>query len=91
MSPLLDPHTIPQEHLELRDLIRPDLGKYSAVAKLFCSDTAMAVTVDAVQILGGYGFSEQDAVDRMINDAENTQIYEGTDEIQRRVIARTLS
>ena len=67
-----------------------DLGKYSAMAKLFCSDTAMEVTVEAVQILGGYGFVKEYPVERMMRDAKITQIYEGTNEIQRLVIARTL-
>ncbi len=67
----------------------PELGKYSAMAKLFCSDTAMAVTVEAVQILGGYGFVKEYPVERMMRDAKITQIYEGTNEIQRLVIART--
>jgi alkylation response protein AidB-like acyl-CoA dehydrogenase len=68
----------------------PDLGKYSAMAKLFCSDTAMAVTVEAVQVLGGYGYVSEYPVERMMRDAKITQIYEGTNEIQRLVIARTL-
>ncbi len=68
----------------------PDLGKYSAMAKLFCSDTAMSVTVEAVQILGGYGYVKEYPVERMMRDAKITQIYEGTNEIQRLVIARTL-
>jgi alkylation response protein AidB-like acyl-CoA dehydrogenase len=68
----------------------PDLGKYSAMAKLFCSDTAMSVTVEAVQILGGYGFVKEYPVERMMRDAKITQIYEGTNEIQRVVIARTM-
>ena len=68
----------------------PDFGKYSAMAKLFCSDTAMEVTVEAVQILGGYGFVKEYPVERMMRDAKITQIYEGTNEIQRLVIARTL-
>jgi alkylation response protein AidB-like acyl-CoA dehydrogenase len=67
-----------------------DLGKYSAMAKLFCSDTAMEVTVEAVQILGGYGFVKEYPVERMMRDAKITQIYEGTNEIQRLVIARTM-
>jgi alkylation response protein AidB-like acyl-CoA dehydrogenase len=67
-----------------------DLGKYSAMAKLFCSDTAMAVTVEAVQVLGGYGYVTEYPVERMMRDAKITQIYEGTNEIQRLVIARTL-
>jgi len=68
----------------------PDLGKYSAMAKLFCSDAAMEVTVEAVQILGGYGYVTEHPVERMMRDAKITQIYEGTNEIQRLVIARTL-
>jgi alkylation response protein AidB-like acyl-CoA dehydrogenase len=67
-----------------------DLGKYSAMAKLFASDTAMAVTVEAVQVLGGYGYVSEYPVERMMRDAKITQIYEGTNEIQRLVIARTL-
>jgi alkylation response protein AidB-like acyl-CoA dehydrogenase len=68
----------------------PDLGKYSAMAKLFCSDTAMYVTVEAVQVLGGYGYVTEYPVERMMRDAKLTQIYEGTNEIQRVVIGRSL-
>jgi alkylation response protein AidB-like acyl-CoA dehydrogenase len=68
----------------------PDLGKYSSMAKLFASDTAMAVTVDAVQVLGGYGYVNEYPVERMMRDAKITQIYEGTNEIQRVVIARSM-
>ncbi|MDQ6820679.1 MAG: acyl-CoA dehydrogenase family protein [Actinomycetota bacterium] len=68
----------------------PGLGKYSAMAKLFCSDVAMAVTVEAIQVLGGYGYVKEYPVERMMRDAKITQIYEGTNEIQRLVIARTL-
>ena len=68
----------------------PDLGKYSAMAKLFASDTAMAVTIEAVQVLGGYGYVTEYPVERFMRDAKITQIYEGTNEIQRLVIARTL-
>src|ERR1700757_758321 len=67
-----------------------DLGKYSAMAKLFCSDVAMRVTVEAVQVLGGYGYVKEYPVERMLRDAKITQIYEGTNEIQRLVIARTM-
>ncbi|MCW3002438.1 MAG: acyl-CoA dehydrogenase [Conexibacter sp.] len=67
-----------------------DLGKYSAMAKLFCSDTAMDVTVEAVQVLGGYGYVVEYPVERMMRDAKLTQIYEGTNEIQRVVIGRSL-
>src|SRR5829696_815079 len=68
-----------------------DMGKYSAMAKLIASDTAMAVTVEAVQVLGGYGYVNEYPVERMMRDAKITQIYEGTNEIQRLVIARSLS
>ncbi|MFL5828133.1 MAG: acyl-CoA dehydrogenase family protein [Thermoleophilaceae bacterium] len=72
------------------DRREPDMGKYSAMAKLFASDTAMDVTVEAVQVLGGYGFVKDYPVERMMRDAKITQIYEGTNEIQRLVIARSL-
>ena len=68
----------------------PALGRFSAMAKLFCSDTAMAVTVEAVQVLGGYGYVSDYPVERMMRDAKITQIYEGTNEIQRLVVARSL-
>jgi alkylation response protein AidB-like acyl-CoA dehydrogenase len=67
-----------------------DMGKYSSMAKLFASDTAMWVTTEAVQVLGGYGYVSEYPVERMMRDAKITQIYEGTNEIQRLVIARTL-
>jgi alkylation response protein AidB-like acyl-CoA dehydrogenase len=67
-----------------------DVGKYSAMAKLFCSDVAMRVSVEAVQVLGGYGYVKEYPVERMMRDAKLTQIYEGTNEIQRLVIARTM-
>jgi alkylation response protein AidB-like acyl-CoA dehydrogenase len=72
------------------DRHEPDAGKYSAMAKLFASDTAMAVTVEAVQVFGGYGYVSEYPVERYMRDAKITQIYEGTNEIQRLVIARTL-
>ena len=68
----------------------PGLGKYSSMAKLFASDTAMAVTVEAVQVLGGYGYVTEYPVERMMRDAKITQIYEGTNEIQRVVISRAM-
>jgi alkylation response protein AidB-like acyl-CoA dehydrogenase len=68
----------------------PELTKASAQAKLVCGDTAMAVTTDAVQILGGYGYIKEYPVERMMRDAKITQIYEGTQEIQRLVIAREM-
>ena len=72
------------------DAADADMGKYSAMAKLIASDTAMAVTTEAVQVLGGYGYVSEYPVERMMRDAKITQIYEGTNEIQRIVIARTL-
>src|SRR5207237_7891502 len=65
----------------------PDIGSSSSMAKLFASDTAMRVTTDAVQILGGYGYLRDFPAERMMRDAKITQIYEGTNEIQRFVIA----
>ena len=67
-----------------------DLTKISAMAKLYCSDVAMEVTTDAVQILGGYGYIQEYPVERMMRDAKITQIYEGTNQIQRLVIAREM-
>jgi alkylation response protein AidB-like acyl-CoA dehydrogenase len=67
-----------------------DAGKYSAMAKLFASDAAMAVTVEAVQVLGGYGYVNEYPVERYMRDAKITQIYEGTNEIQRLVVARAM-
>jgi len=68
-----------------------DLTKLSAMAKLYCSDVAMEVTTNAVQILGGYGYIQEYPVERMMRDAKITQIYEGTNEIQRLVIAREMA
>jgi len=67
-----------------------ELTKASAMAKLYCTDTAMEVTTEAVQILGGYGYIREYPVERMMRDAKITQIYEGTNEIQRLVIAREM-
>jgi alkylation response protein AidB-like acyl-CoA dehydrogenase len=67
-----------------------ELTKASAEAKLFCADTAMEVTTEAVQVLGGYGYMREYPVERMMRDAKITQIYEGTSEIQRLVIAREM-
>jgi alkylation response protein AidB-like acyl-CoA dehydrogenase len=67
------------------------LGQYSSMAKLFASDTAMAVTIEAVQVLGGYGYVNEYPLERMMRDAKITQIYEGTNEIQRVVVARAMA
>jgi alkylation response protein AidB-like acyl-CoA dehydrogenase len=68
-----------------------DLGMWTSMAKLFASDNAMKVTIEAVQVLGGYGYVNDYPVERMMRDAKITQIYEGTNEIQRVVIARHLA
>lgn len=68
----------------------PEVTRFSAMAKLQCSDTAMQVTTDAVQLLGGYGYIRDYPVERMMRDAKITQIYEGTNQIQRLVIARNM-
>jgi alkylation response protein AidB-like acyl-CoA dehydrogenase len=67
-----------------------DLRFFSAASKCFASDVAMKVTTDAVQILGGYGYVSDYPVERMMRDAKLTQIYEGTNQIQRIVMARNL-
>jgi alkylation response protein AidB-like acyl-CoA dehydrogenase len=67
-----------------------DVTTWAAMAKLKCGDVAMSVTVDAVQLLGGYGYSTEYPVERMMRDAKITQIYEGTQQIQRIVIARSM-
>ncbi|HEV2371106.1 MAG TPA: acyl-CoA dehydrogenase family protein [Streptosporangiaceae bacterium] len=68
----------------------PDLTFFSAACKCFASDVAMDVTTDAVQLLGGYGYVKDYPVERMMRDAKITQIYEGTNQIQRVVMARQL-
>jgi butyryl-CoA dehydrogenase len=65
-------------------------GKESAMSKLFAGDTAMDVTVEAVQVFGGYGYTKDYPVERYMRDAKITQIYEGTNEIQRLVISKML-
>ncbi len=67
-----------------------DAARWAAMCKLFAGDTAMAVTTDAVQVLGGYGYITEYPVERMMRDAKITQLYEGTQQIQRLVIARAL-
>jgi alkylation response protein AidB-like acyl-CoA dehydrogenase len=68
-----------------------DLGKWTSMAKLIAGDNAMRVTVEAVQVLGGYGYVNEYPVERMMRDAKITQIYEGTQEIQRVVISRAMA
>jgi alkylation response protein AidB-like acyl-CoA dehydrogenase len=68
----------------------PDLTWASAAAKVFASDTAMTVTTDAVQLFGGYGYTRDFPVERMMRDAKITQIYEGTNQINRMVMARQM-
>jgi butyryl-CoA dehydrogenase len=67
-----------------------DVAKISAMCKLFASDTAMRVTTDAVQVFGGYGYMKEYPVEKMMRDAKITQIYEGTNQIQREVIGLNL-
>ncbi len=67
-----------------------ELSMLGAMAKCFASDVAMQVTTDAVQLLGGYGYTKEFPVERMMRDAKITQIYEGTNQIQRIVIAKRL-
>ena len=69
----------------------PDASFVSSAAKTFASDTAMSVTTDAVQLFGGAGYTVDFPVERMMRDAKITQIYEGTNEIQRVVIARAMA
>ncbi len=79
-------------YLAAREIDRgsKDTSKLSAMCKLFASDTAMKVTTDAVQIFGGYGYMKEYPVEKMMRDAKITQIYEGTNQIQRNVIALEL-
>ena len=74
----------------LVDAHDPRMTLFASLAKCSASDAAMKVTTDAVQILGGYGYMQEYPVERYMRDAKITQIYEGTNEIQRLVIARTL-
>ena len=68
-----------------------DLTYFGAAAKCFASDVAMEITTDAVQLLGGYGYTKDFPVERMMRDAKITQIYEGTNQVQRVVMARQLN
>ena len=75
----------------MADRDEPGLAKYTSMAKLFAGDNAMRVTLEAIQVLGGYGYVKEYPVERMMRDAKITQIYEGTQEIQRMVIARAMA
>src|SRR3989441_8330060 len=75
---------------EMIDRGENDFSMYSSMAKLFASDAVMEVTNDAIQVLGGYGYMKEYPAERMMRDAKITQIYEGTNQIQRVVIAREL-
>jgi alkylation response protein AidB-like acyl-CoA dehydrogenase len=68
----------------------PDLTFFGAAAKCYASDVAMQITTDAVQLLGGYGYTRDYPVERMMRDAKITQIYEGTNQVQRIVMSRNL-
>jgi len=72
------------------DADAPDLAYWTSCAKLIAGDTAMRVTTDAVQVLGGYGYVSEYPVERMMRDAKITQLYEGTQQIQRLIVARQL-
>ena len=72
------------------DAAAPDAARWSAMCKLVAGDAAMRVTTDAVQVLGGYGYIDEFPVERMMRDAKITQLYEGTQQIQRLVVARAL-
>ncbi|HZW82672.1 MAG TPA: acyl-CoA dehydrogenase [Candidatus Deferrimicrobium sp.] len=72
------------------DSAKKPFGKQSAMAKLFASETAMWVTTKAVQVFGGYGYTREYPVERMMRDAKITEIYEGTSEVQRLVIGATI-
>jgi len=74
----------------LVDAKDPRMTEFASMAKCYAGDVAMKVTTDAVQILGGYGYMREYPVERMMRDAKITQIYEGTNQIQRVVIARNL-
>ena len=68
----------------------PDAARWAAICKLVAGDAAMRVTTDAVQVLGGYGYIDEYPVERMMRDAKITQLYEGTQQIQRLIVARSL-
>ncbi len=77
------------EAAKQQDRNKPNM-KLASISKCFCSDAAMKITTDAVQILGGYGYTKDYPVERLFRDAKLTQIFEGTNQIQRMVIAREM-
>jgi len=79
-----------QEQPKDMSRLSPELIRFSSMAKCYCGDVAMRASTEAVQVLGGYGYVKEFPVERMMRDAKITQIYEGTNEIQRLVISTTL-
>ena len=79
-----------QEQPKDMSRMSPELIRMSAMSKCYCGDVAMWATIEAVQVLGGYGYIKEFPVERMMRDAKITQIYEGTNEIMRLVICNTL-
>jgi len=79
-----------QEQPKDMSRLSPELIRFSSMSKCYCGDVAMRVSTEAVQVLGGYGYVKEFPVERMMRDAKITQIYEGTNEIQRMVISNTL-
>lgn len=75
---------------QLADADSPDITKFSSMAKYLAAETAMRVTTDAVQILGGHGYMKDHPVERMMRDAKATQILEGTSQIQKRAVAKAI-
>ena len=79
-----------QEQPKDMSRLSPELIRMSSMSKCYCSDVAMWVATEAVQVLGGYGYIQEYPVERMMRDAKITQIYEGSNEVQRLVISKTL-
>ena len=79
-----------QEQPKDMSRLSPELIRFSSMSKCYCGDVAMRVSTEAVQVLGGYGYVKEFPVERMMRDAKITQIYEGTNEIQRMIISTTL-
>jgi len=82
--------SILQEQPKDMSRLSPELVRMSSMSKCYCADTAMWVSTEAVQVLGGYGYIREYPVERMMRDAKITQIYEGSNEIQRMIISKTL-